>query len=155
MPVPNRIKIKREEEEEYYTHFIGKTEDGKQFMALIGATLPQPCPEDWKNHKKWYAILHTFDAEGRHLETKAVCTGRTADGEDEVVEKARTIRNEMLSALGEVSFEDIEARLFSVEIDGSTFGLVDGSEPEEGIEKIDFLPNDLAFFEPWDGEYDT
>ena len=61
----------------------------------------------------------------------------------------------MLSSLGEVSFEDVEVELFSIEIDGFTFGLVDGSEPDEGIIRVDLLPNDLAFFEPWDGEYDT
>ena len=153
MPVPNKIKINREEE--YYTHFIGKTHDGKQFMALIGATLPTPLPEDWPNHKKWYAVLHTFNSEGRHMDTKTICAGRTADGEDVVVEKARSLRNEMLSSLGKVSFEDIEVELFSIEIDGFTFGLVDGSEPDEGIEKINLLPNGLAFFEPWNGEYDT
>ena len=153
MLVPNKIKIKRVEE--YYTHFIGKAKDGRQFMALIGATLPTPRPADWQNYKKWYAILHTFQAGGKHLETKAVYTGRTADGEDEVIEKARMKRNEMLSGLGHISFEDIKVELFSIEIDGFTFGLVNGSEPEEGIVKINLLPNDLAFFEPWDGNYET
>jgi formate hydrogenlyase regulatory protein HycA len=153
MAVPRKIKISREED--YYTHYIGKTGDGRQFMALIGATLPVPLPNDWPNHKKWYAILHTFDKEGKHIETKAICTGKTADGEDEVVDKARTVRNDMVSSLGEISFEDVEAELFSTEVDGFIFGLVDASEPAEGIERIDLLPNDLAFFEPWDGEYDT
>ena len=153
MSVPNKIKINREEE--YYTHYIDRSSDGTQFIALIGATLPMLYPEDWENHKRWYAILHLFDSKGNHKETKTIFTGCTSDGEDEVVEKAREERNKLIAALGNVTYEDVEVCLFSVEVDGFTFGLVDGSSPEEGIEKIGLLPNDLAFFEPWDGEYDT
>ncbi len=153
MAVPTKIKINREEE--YYTHYIGKYSGENQFMALIGATLPEPLPKDWTNHKKWYAILHTFNSDGKHIESKAVFAGRTCDGEDDVVDKARVKRNKMVSSLENVSFEDIKISLFSTEIDGFIFGLVDGSERKEGIEKIVLLPNDLEFFSPWDGEYDT
>ena len=153
MAVPKKIKIKRIKD--YYTHFVGKTEDGRQFMALIGATLPIPLPNDWPKHKRWYAILHTFAANGKHLETLATCTGCTADGEDGVVDKAREHRNEYVESLGKVSFKTITVELFSTEIDGFVFGLVDGSAPDEDIEKVDLLPNDLAFFAPWKGDYDT
>ena len=153
MPVPNKIKIKREPD--YHTHFIGKTEDGRQFMALVTATIPSPVPEDWEQHKKWYAVFHSFDAEGRHLDTKAVCTGRTADGEDQVVEKAKAMREQMLAEVGKVSFEDIETELFSVTVDGFTFGLVDVSSVGEKVDRIDLLPNELTFSAPWNGEYVT
>ena len=153
MSVPNKIKISREED--YYTHYIGKYSNGKQFMALISATLPSPPPEDLPNHKKYYAILHTFDPKGKHLDTQTVFVGRAADGEDQIIEKARLERNKMLSSLGEVLLEDVEVELFSVNIDGFIFGLVDATDPEQGIDRIDLLPNDFAFFEPWDGTYDT
>jgi formate hydrogenlyase regulatory protein HycA len=126
-----------------------------KFMAFVVATIPTPLPHDWKNHKKWYATLHSFDENGKHLDTKATFTGLTADGEGLVFEKGEELLSKMLSSLGEVIFGDIEIELFSVEIDGYTFGLVDASEPEENIERIDLLPNDLAFFAPWNGEYDT
>ena len=57
--------------------------------------------------------------------------------------------------LGKVQYGDVKISLFQVQIDGHTFGLVDASEPEEGYLSIHLLPDDLAFFEPWDGTYDT
>jgi formate hydrogenlyase regulatory protein HycA len=54
-----------------------------------------------------------------------------------------------------VTYGNVKVGLFQVQIDGHTFGLVDASVPEEGYVSIHLLPNDLAFFEPWDGTYDT
>ncbi|MGV7224187.1 MAG: hypothetical protein ACQ9MH_22035 [Nitrospinales bacterium] len=153
MAVPNKIKIERIEE--YYTHNIGQYGNGNQFMAFIVDTVPSPLPQDWKNHKKWYSTLHTFDGNGKHLNTRAIFVGLTSDGEEQVFEKGRCVLSDMLSSLGEISYDDIEVELFSVEIDGFAFGLVDASEPEENIESIDLLPNDLSFFSPWNGSDDT
>ena len=61
----------------------------------------------------------------------------------------------MIARLGPVEYGEVHVCLFQVVVDGETFGLVDASEPEEGYESIHLLPNDLAFFEPWDGLYDT
>ena len=61
----------------------------------------------------------------------------------------------MLAALGPVKYCDVAISHFRVEVDGRVFGLVDASEPDEGYESIHLLPNDFAFFEPWDGMYDT
>jgi len=66
--IPERIPIAREKD--YYTHYIGKYAAGKQFMACIVATLPRPGLPDWERHKRWYAVLHTFDADGEHLGPK-------------------------------------------------------------------------------------
>ena len=153
MKIPNKIKINREED--YYTHYIGKTSDGKQFVCMIGATLPTPIPEDWENHKRWYAILHLFDDEGNYLTTQTVFTGLTSDGEDDIIERAREERSNFVESLGEVSYQGVEVCLFSTKVEGSVFGLVDASEPEEDYYCINLLPNGLAFFPPWDGDYDT
>lgn len=153
MAIPQRLKIRRDED--YHTHHIGRRENGEQFMALIGATLAMPLPRNWQKDKRWYAVLHLFDKTGKHLDTKAWLAGTTADGEEAVLERARAKVNEMLKELGRVTYCDIEVGLFSVEIDGSTFGLVDASEPDEGYERVHLLPGNVAFFAPWDGRYDT
>jgi hypothetical protein len=152
--VPERILILREED--YHTDQIGKYGDGNQFMAFVTASLP-PIPglKDWQRHKRWYAVLHTFDAEGAHLGTRAWFAGTTAEGERAVIERAETRLEEMLTSLGPIEFEDVNVKLFQVEVDAQPFGLVDASEPDEDYQAIHLLPNDLAFFEPWDGTYDT
>ena len=153
MAVPKTIKVAREEG--YHTDRIGKSLDGNQFMGFVTATLPTPLPKKWQSHKRWYAVLHTFDKNGKHLNTEAWFAGTTASGEREAVEKAQAKLDQMIAALGKVKYGNVKVGLFRVQIDGHTFGLVDASEPDEGYESIHLLPNDLAFFEPWDGTYDT
>lgn len=153
LAVPQHVPIRREEGDE--TDRIGRYGDGGQFMAFVVASLPLPPPRDWQAHKRWYAVLHTFDAEGRHRATRTWFAGTTADGEERVVSLARTKRDELVPELGALTLGDISIDLFSVEVDGQTFGLVDASDPDEDYERIDLLPNDLAFFEPWDGSYST
>lgn len=154
MAIPELIPIRYEPD--FYTRFIGKFGRGRQFMAFVVATLPTPPPPDWENHKRWYAVLHTFDATGNHLATDAWFAGVTADGEEQVAERAQQKRAEMLSGLGQYRLCDIKVRLFSVMIDGQVFGLVDSSEPEEGFEdRVTLEPNDFLFTTPWDGSYDT
>jgi len=152
MTIPTKIPIMREEG--YHTDCIGRYEGG-QFMGFVTATLPIPLPKDWQRHKRWYAVLHTFDEKGNHLRTDAWFAGSTADGEVQVVARAQERLNRMVASLGEPDYCNVEVGLFSVEIDGRTFGLIDASEPEEGYVRVDLLPNDLAFFDPWDGSYDT
>lgn len=152
MAIPSKIKIKRIPD--YYTKTIGKYDQG-QFMALITATLPIPIPKNWEKQKRWYAVLHTFTAEGRHLKTEAIFVGTESDGENVFMPSARKIRDEMVSGLKNYKFCDVEVELFSVQIDGFNFGLVDASNPEDNYESVHLLPNDFAFFKPWDGSFDV
>ena len=74
------------------------------------------------------------------------------------LDRASAKLDEMVAALGEVDYADIEIQLFQVEIDGTIFGLVDVSEPEEGpafAERVAMMPGDLLFHAPWNGNYDT
>jgi formate hydrogenlyase regulatory protein HycA len=154
VPIPERIPIAYEPN--YYTRYIGKFGGGKQFMAFVVATLPPHKPKKLGNHKRWYAVLHTFDADGNHLNTDTWFTGVTADGEEAVVERAREKRLEMLAGLGKYKFSNIKVKLFSVTVDGHVFGLVDSSEPEEGFEeRVTLWPNDFLFTRPWKGTYST
>lgn len=151
--VPLKIKIERIEG--HYTHDLGTYGDGNQFMAFIAAALPEQACDDWTAEKRWYAILHTFDSDGNHLATQTWFAGTSADGENEVVDKARSKRDEMLSALKDLRHEDIAVRLFSVENDGHIFGLVQAVDPDGEMEEVHLLPARLFFGEPWNGCFDT
>ncbi len=153
MPIPETIQVERVED--YWTHDIGQYEAGNQFMAFIVATLPAVSGPNWEEYKRWYAVLHTFDAGGRHSQTQAWFAGVTADGENEVVDKARAKREEMLSSLTDIVFCDVFIKLFSVTIDDHIFGLIDVTEPEDKREYVELMPNQLAFYPPWDGSFDT
>jgi formate hydrogenlyase regulatory protein HycA len=151
--VPQSIKIAREKG--YHTDRIGKYAAGNQFMGFVTATAPRPRPKDRKTPWRWYAVLHTFDKKGKHLNTDAWFAGTAGSGARKAVTRAEAKLDQMIAALGQVKYGDIKVGLFQVPIDGHTFGLVDASEPEEGYASIHLLPNNLAFFEPWDGTYDT
>lgn len=154
MAIPERIPIAFEADS--YTRYVGKYGRGRQFMAFVTATLPSPIAPDWKRHKRWHAVLHTFDAQGNHLDTEAWFAGVTADGEEKVIERAQQKRIEMLAELGRYKLCDISVKLFSITIDGFLFGLVDSSESEEGFEeRVTLWPNDLLFTPPWDGSYSS
>lgn len=151
VPVPNTIKIMHEPD--YHTDRIGRCEDGRQFMAFVVASLTKDGHHapNWQKHKRWHAVLHTFDADGTHLNTEVWTGGTSADGERAVIAGAQARLSEMLKTLGPVTYGDVKVSLFRVEVDERVFGLVDASEPAEYYESIHLLPNDLAFFEPWDG----
>jgi hypothetical protein len=155
MAIPKRIPIAYLPD--YYTRYIGTFGNENQFMAFVVATLPKGrLTADWKKHKRWYAVLHTFDATGNHLATDAWFAGVTAHGENAVAEKAQAKRLVMLAGLGEYKLCDIEVKLFSVGVDGHVFGLVDESLPEEGFaDRVILWPNDFVFRPPWNGWYDT
>jgi formate hydrogenlyase regulatory protein HycA len=106
-------------------------------------------------HKRWHAVLHRFDLAGVHQETKHFCAGVSADGEDKVIRSALKVLSEWLMDLRSIKYGDISVGLFKTEIDGRLFGLVDTSAPDEGIIQVTLWPNDLAFYPPWDGSYDT
>ena len=157
MPIPDKIKISFLED--YHTENVGRYGEGNQYMAFVVATLPEILGRDWRHEKRWYAVLHTFDEDGKHLTTEARFAGVPADGEDQVGERACGWVTEMLAGLERITREDIEVQLFSVQVDGQLFGLVDSSHisEEDGsiYETVTLMPNDFVFNPPWDGDYDT
>ena len=158
MAIPERIPVTYFED--YYTSHIGFYNNGKQFWAQIVASIDPNIHneprhgDEWHKYKRWYAILHKFDEHGKHLETEHWFAGTTADGEQEVIERARQRRDDMITKLGHVEFRDIAIRLFQVEIDKDLFGLIDTSSTEFG-ETVTMEPADFVFYPPWTGEYDT
>lgn len=161
MAIPEAIPVSREGGN--YSSCMGFYSldvDDNQFWGRVvaaGSSIPDPCPADWRPEKRWYAVLHKFDGWGHHIGTDHWCAGAERPWGDEV-QRANAKLDEMVAALGGVEYADIEIRLFEVNIDGCTFGLLDVSEPEEGPEfadRVAMWPGDLLFHAPWNGNYDT
>lgn len=155
--IPELIPVNHDEEDFGYARFIGTFGDGKQFWGRVAAQFEMPSENDdsaWEKRKRWYGILHTFDANGKHLDTKCKFTGTTADGEVEACDRGLKFMQSELKKLEPLKYGDIKIALFKVEIDGFIFGLVDSSDHDWG-DTATMEPGDLVFYPPWDGNYDT
>jgi hypothetical protein len=170
---PDKLLIPYVADERSRFHHIGRYGPGNLFMALGTGAFPgdwssdsyspEYCKLHWAEHKRWYAVLHRFDADGNHLATEAQYGGTTASGEREANKEARRFLEAMLASLGPYDACDICVRLFRVEIDGYVFGLVyhceDADDPDESDAVCEYVmlePNDIMFHPPWDsGEFST
>lgn len=148
------------------SNYIGHYNNGNQFWGQVVATF-RPAPKqttdsnqestrenDQKVEKCWYALLHQFDKSGNHLGTEHKFIGTTADGETAVLNNAEKEMLSYIEALGKVSYGNIAIRLFCIEIDGATFGMIETSDEEFG-DSVTMQPHGLYFHPPWNGEYDT
>lgn len=147
--IPERILIAHDD---YHAKYVGRTADGRQFFL----TTPF-CPGGPD-----FIALFLFDDGGELLEAKIDILGPRADarlpgnakphGADEQQQL-----EQKLAELGEVSFESIEVKPFAIERDGVTFGLIpqEPEEPDEDWCVIVEPGNYMAFYPPWEGDYDT
>jgi formate hydrogenlyase regulatory protein HycA len=162
---PERLRVPRDEGR--FEH-VGRYGSGNQFMAFVTGAFPEgdPYPDpagDWASKKRWYAVLHRFDAAGNHLGTDAWSGGTTAEGQERAVRRAWRKLEEMLASLGDYEVCDIAVKPFRFEQDGYLFGLVyernsydDPDNPGAGYACVMLWPNDIMFHPPWDsGEYST
>ena len=168
--VPEQLRVPHDDGRfEYIGHYAGE----RQFMAFVtgafpadwwsGSRSPEYLRTRWAEHKRWYAVLHCFDADGNHLKTNAWSGGTTAEGQHEACDRAWRKLGEMLASLGEYELGDIAVKPFRVEQDGYLFGLVyerrshdDPDDPGAGYECVMLWPNDIMFHPPWDsGDYST
>jgi formate hydrogenlyase regulatory protein HycA len=162
---PERLRVPHDE---HRFEYVGRYGGGKQFLADVTRAFPDddPYPDptgDWASKKRWYAVLHCFDADGNHLGTDLFSGGTTAEGQDQAVGRADQKLDEMLASLGEYHLCDIAVRPFRVEHEGYLFGLVyqrnsweDPEDPDGAYECVMLWPNDIMFHPPWDsGEYST
>ena len=138
--------------DDYYARLVGRTRDGKQFFI----TQPfVPYAHD-------FVARYLFDADGRLLEAAIHDLGERSSGEppgnalfNNV--HAEMLQQQLLDELGETEFCDINVSPFSHESHGVTFGLI-AQAPEEEDEEWTVIAepgNYMAFYPPWDGEYDT
>jgi formate hydrogenlyase regulatory protein HycA len=62
MTIPDKLPIIRMED--YHTHYLGKTSDGRLFWAYETFAFTKPYSEivgeDWQKFRNEYAILHHF-----------------------------------------------------------------------------------------------
>ncbi|GAB3937954.1 hypothetical protein [Micromonospora vulcania] len=159
MAIPDRVPISYVPD--YRTRFIGRYDEG-EFFGSVTATLADGsgAEDDWYRHKRWYAVLHRFDADGRHTGSDVWFAG-TSEDEQASVDRAEARLVEWLDRLPGRVFADISIRLFQIEVDGQVFGLVedfyegDDEDDEAAEDHVEFLPDNLGFDPPWDGCYDT
>lgn len=153
MAIPDLVPIAYEPD--YRTDSIGAF-DGGQFFGSVTATLEAGAgaSDDWFRHKRWYAVLHTFGADGAHAGSQIWFSG-TSEEESASIDRAQARLDAWLGALPGRAFGDIAIKLFHVEMDGHVFGLIDCSERYDGQDHAEFVPDDLGFDPPWDGCYDT
>lgn len=165
MPVPEAIPIAREAG--YRTDTIGRFAGG-QFFASVTSAYRDGYSHTWgppNDHKRIFAVLHTFDADGRHFDSDIWHAGTQSEqlqvqhsSPDEApVTKAYARLDKLLAELPCREYADIAIRPFQVVFDGVLFGLVIEQHGEDETEDnwAELYPNGLGFHEPWDGLYDT
>lgn len=159
---PKQIPIKRKEK--FYTHHVGAYAGGGQFMGFVVADIAESAGGSWQEQKRWYSVLYKFDDAGALVEHLAEFHGTSAEGEDEVVARALERLEQWLAELEGLRYCSVNIQLFRVEIDGRRFGLLTAEEvgyfdPDEDDDelrwRVHLWPNDLVFYPPWTGEYDT
>lgn len=135
--------------DDFYSKHIGKTADGQQFF------LTNPfIPAIGENAGREFIALYLFTTDGHLIEAKIDDLGTRQHLDDEA---ARALIEKRLAELGEISFGDIEVAPFRLERFGTEFGLI-LNEPEDADEDwtVTAEPgNYMAFYPPWDGDYDT
>lgn len=136
--------------DDYHAEHIGVTGDGRQFILTIPFD-----PAIGNNPGCEFVALYIFDKSGHLLDAKIDSFGPRSSLDDSA---RRSLYDERLASLGDVSFERVEVAPFMVEYFGINFGLiVREPEDEDDVWAVEMQPgNYMAFFEPWgSGEYDT
>jgi len=147
--VPERIPISHDD---YHAKYVGRTHDGRLFFLTTPFCMGGPD----------FVALYLFDEDGDLLEARIDELGSRKDASLSGNMKQQDARDQQLLAqrlaeLGNVSFESIEVKPFAIERNGVTFGLI-VQEPEDDEEPWSVIAepgNYMAFFPPWDGDYDT
>lgn len=144
---PTRIAI---DHDDYHAEYVGVTQDGRQFIL----TTPFDSAHDGHPGGEFLA-LYLFDEAGVLIEAKIDSFGPRSNLDHDA---RRSLADQRLASLGDVSFQRVEIAPFKVEHLGIDFGLIVREPEDEGdVWAVIMLPGDyMAFFEPWDsGEYDT
>ena len=155
---PEKILILHDD---YHAKHIGRTSDGRQFFlsnAFEWAVGGKPGRE--------FVALFLFDDNGELIEDRIDDLGTRKDlGLDgrlpgNKASGSRTIDeaiNRRLSELGDFRFGDIEIRPFEIRRFDTRFGFIAMGPEEEGEDwRVEFHPgNFMAFYPPWEGDYDT
>ena len=135
--------------DDYHAKHIGRTADGRQFF-LTTPFVPALGNETGGE----FIALFMFDAKGKLLDTTIDNLGPRATLDKDAASK---LYEQRLPSLGNVKFCNIRIAPFKTERFGIEFGLIPREcEDEEDEPAIEMQPgNYMAFFDPWDGDYDT
>jgi hypothetical protein len=147
-----------------FTH-VGRYGGGSQFMGYVTYASPksyhtqEETPDGqiiFREHMNCFAVLHRFDAAGRHLSTDV----ERVEGARDSGRRDWARLEGMIAELGSAEFGDIRVRPFRVQVGGVVHGLIYECErtEEDGDEHewVMLEPNDIMFHPPWDsGEYST
>ena len=146
---PTQICIAHDDD---YAKFVGHTADGMQFF------ISQPFEPGGRD----FVTRYMFDADGNFLDAKIHDLGGRTTGEppgNALFENSQVenLQQALLKELGAVEFCDVYVCPFSHDSHDTTFGLI-AEPPEEDDEEWTVIAepgNYMAFYPPWDGEYDT
>ena len=135
--------------DDYHAKHVGRTADGRQFFL----TTPF-VPAIGNATGGEYIALFTFDASGKLLDATIDNLGPRSTLDKDAASK---LYEQRLASLGDVNFCDIRIAPFKAERFGIEFGLIPRAcEVEDDEPVIEMQPgNYMAFFDPWDGDYDT
>lgn len=146
----DRPKIIAIDHDDYHAEHIGRTKEGCQFFL----TTPfEPACGDSEGCE--YIALFKFDLSGNLVDHSIETLGPRGSYD---IEDKRAQYLSRLESLGEVEYQRIEVKPFSVNHNNVDIGLiVREPEDEDDVWAVELLPgNYMAFFEPWDsGDYDT
>jgi hypothetical protein len=164
MAKPETLLIQYRDFDDRFSH-VGKYGAGNQFLGYVTYASPkfyhteEITPDGqiiWHRHTNCFAVLHRFDAAGKHLGSDIERVEGTEGSGFRDWDKL----DEMIAGLGEVELCDIQVKPFRVEVGKVVHGLIYECEQwEEDGEEHEWVmlePNDIMFHPPWDsGEYST
>ena len=136
--------------DDYHAEHVGRTQEGLQFFLTTPFEAPLSNTQGCE-----YIALFKFDLAG-NLVDSIIDTLGPRGSYDEDARKNKYLTR--LKELGDVDYQRIEVKPFSINHNGVEVGLIAREPENEGdIWAVELLPgNYMAFFEPWDsGEYDT
>lgn len=144
--VPETFPINHDD---YHAEHIGRLRDGRQFFL----TTPF-VPECQGEPGCEFIALFLFDANGGFLEAKIDRLGPRKEVDEE---GAKSLIQSRLDELVGAKFQRIKIAPFETQQYGVTFGFIPQQLEEDDEDLvIEFHPgNYMAFYPPWEGDYDT
>lgn len=144
---PDRIRINHDD---YHGEWVGKTSDGSQFFATDALFTSQNVRT--QRTVRDYVAVFLWNQDGSFREMRLDSFDRRSSESFEL--RAKTFQDR-IDELGAITLCDIRVAPFEEVRDGVSFGLI--YAPDEGNgEWVELQPgNEMAFYPPWDGRYDT
>lgn len=159
MEAPKKVRVAYEDTD--FGH-QGRLSDGRLFIAFVTGTAPKG--QSWVD--RIIAVLHLFDTDSNHLETKSRLCGfcqnlSTYRADRDRAEVASSqILGEILTELAQFHPENcpIDVKLFGQVVDNIEYGFYyrPDVDEDETIPWVIHMPRNHWYYPPWNtGGYDT